>query len=128
MPTQRIILIVEDEAGMRALLEDIPRLQGYQILTATTVPEAEAARQRVSPGGLALVIAKIHLIAAPEARGGCALAQRWRAQQPGPPFLLLSADPSTAELSDIRTGAVRWLAKPFSPGELLDAVRAILRR
>ena len=128
MPTQRTILIVEDEAGRRVLLEDIPRLQRYQVLTATTMLEAEAARQRGSPGGLALLIAKIHLIAAREARGGYALAQRWRAQQLGPPFPLLRGDPSTAELWDIRTEPVRWLAKPFSPGKLLDAVRAVLRR
>jgi DNA-binding response OmpR family regulator len=67
------------------------------------------------------------LTAAPEAREGYALAQRWRAQQPGLPILLLSGDPSTAELADIRAGAVCWLAKPFTAGQLLDALRAILR-
>jgi DNA-binding response OmpR family regulator len=113
---------------MRALLEDILRLQGYGVLTATTVQEAEAARQRFSPGSIALVIANIRLTAVPEAREGYALYQHWRTQHPGLPFLLLSGDPSTADLPDIRAGAVRWLAKPFTPGELLDAVRAILGR
>jgi DNA-binding response OmpR family regulator len=126
MPSHPTILIVEDEAGMRALLEDVLRRQGYQVLTATTVPDAEAARQRLGPGSLDLVIANIRLTAGPEAREGYTLALRWRAWYPGLPFLLISGDPSTADPPAIRTGAVRWLAKPFTPGELLEAVQAAL--
>jgi DNA-binding response OmpR family regulator len=122
------ILIVEDEAGMRALLEDILRLQGYRVLTAATVQEAEAARQRFSPGSIDLIISNIHLTASAQAHAGYALYQRWRAQHPGLPFLLLSGDPATEDLLDIRARAVRWLAKPFTPGELLEAARATLGR
>jgi hypothetical protein len=70
------------------------------------VPEAEAARQRFSPGHIDLVIANIHLTTAPEAREGYALYRRWRARYPGLPFLLFSGDPATADIPDIR-GAVQ---------------------
>jgi DNA-binding response OmpR family regulator len=85
--------MVEDEAGTQALLEDILRRPGYQVLTATTVPEAEAARQRLGPGSLNLVIANIHLTGGPEAREGDPVSQRWRAWHPGLPFALSSGHP-----------------------------------
>ena len=128
MPTNPTILIIENEAGMRALLEDILRLQGYEILTATTVEQAEATRQRLTPGSIGLVIADVHLTTGLETREGYALYQRWRTWDLGLPFLLISGDPSTRDLPDVRAGAVRWLAKPFTPGELLEAVREVLGR
>ena len=70
----RHILIVEDEARIRPLPEDIPRLEGYQVLTAGTVQEA--ARQRLSPGGVDLVISNTQLTPALGACEGYTLAQR----------------------------------------------------
>jgi two-component system OmpR family response regulator len=128
MARQATVLIVEDEADVREFLEDALRLHGYQALPVGTVQEAEAARQRLGPGGLDLVIANINLTPDPAAREGYALAQRWRAQEPTLPVILISGDPSLQALPEIQAGAVRFLAKPLALDALLQAVREALGR
>jgi len=73
MPTPATILIVEDNAGVREALVEIVRPDGYRVLIAATVQEAEEARRQVTPGDIDVVIANIHLTADHEAREGYAL-------------------------------------------------------
>jgi DNA-binding NtrC family response regulator len=128
MPPPATVLIVDDVARLRAVLADLLRLHGYQALPVGTVPEAEAARQRFGPGGIDLLITDIHLTPDPAAREGYALAQRWRAQEPTLPVLLISGDPSLQALPEVQAGAMRFLAKPLDPNALLQAVRQTLGR
>ena len=128
MPPPATVLVVEDDADVRAFLADALRLHGYQALPVGTVPEAEAARQRCGPGGLDLVITNIHLTPDPAAREGYALAQRWRAQEPTLPVLLISGDPSLQALPEVQAGAMRFLAKPLTLAAVLQAVRQALGR
>jgi DNA-binding NtrC family response regulator len=48
MPTQSTVLIVEDEAGMRALLEDIVRLQKRRRLASGSALGASRWSSRTS--------------------------------------------------------------------------------
>jgi DNA-binding NtrC family response regulator len=128
MSPQAIVLIVEDEAGVREFLADALRLQGYQPIPVGTVSEARAARQRFGPGGIDLMIANINLTPDPAARQGYALARRWRAQEPTLPVILISGDPSLEELPEVRDGAMRFLAKPLALDTLLQAVGEALDR
>jgi hypothetical protein len=50
MRTARV-LVVDDLEGMRALLGEVLGFYGYEVLTAASVPEAEAIRQRPGWGG-----------------------------------------------------------------------------
>jgi DNA-binding NtrC family response regulator len=122
------VLIVEDDAGVRQFLEDVLRLQGYQALPVGTVQEAEAARQQVGPGGIAVAIANINLTPDPAAREGYVLAQRWRAQEPTLPVILISGDPSLQALPEIQAGTMRFLAKPQVLDTVLQVVREVLGR
>jgi DNA-binding NtrC family response regulator len=128
MAAQTTVLIIEDDAGVRDFLEDALRLHGYQALPVGSVPDAEAARQRLGPGGIDLVIADIHLTPDPTAREGYALAQRWRAQEPTLPVLLISGDPSLQALPEVQAGTMRFVAKPLALAAVLQAVRAALGR
>jgi two-component system KDP operon response regulator KdpE len=128
MTPQAIVLIVEDEAHVRAFLVDAIRFHGYQALPVGTVQEAEAARQRLGPRGIDLVIANINLTSDMSAREGYALAQRWRAQEPTLPVILISGDPSLQALPEIQTGAMRFLAKPLGLDALFQTVRLALGR
>jgi two-component system, response regulator FlrC len=128
MASQATVLIVEDDAGVRQFLEAVLRLQGYQALAVGTVPEAEAAWQQVGPGGIDVVIANINLTPDPAAREGYGLAQRWRAQEPTLPVILISGDPSLQALPEIRAGAMRFVAKPQVLDAVLQAVREALGR
>jgi DNA-binding NtrC family response regulator len=128
MAPHTVILIVEDEAGVRDFLANALRFHSYQAIAVGTVPEAEATRQRLGPGGIDLVIANINLTPDPAARDGYALAQRWRTQEPTLPVILISGDPSLQALPAIQAGTVRFLAKPLVLGALLQAVREALSR
>jgi DNA-binding NtrC family response regulator len=91
MRTARV-LVVDDLEGMRALLGEVLGLYGYEALTATGVPEAEAIRQRIGWGGLDLVITDLWLTHLPRAREGWELIQRWHAVTPQLPFILMGGD------------------------------------
>jgi two-component system response regulator FlrC len=114
MTPQATVLIVEDDAGMRQFLEDVLRLHGYQVLTATDVPEAEATGQRLGLEHLDLVILDLQV------HEGDTLGQRWGAQAPHLPFILISDDRMSGRLDP---PVVWWLAKPLTPDTLLMAVR-----
>ena len=128
MAPQATVLIVENDAGVRQFLEAVLRLQGYQALPVGTVQEAEAARQQVGPGGIDVVIANINLTPDPAAREGYGLAQRWRAQEPTLPIILISGDSSLQALPEIQAGSMRFVAKPQVLDTVLQAVREVLGR
>jgi DNA-binding NtrC family response regulator len=122
------VLVVEDEMGVREILRETLSLYGYRVITASSVQEAEDTFQSLGVAEIHLVITDINLTPAPNAHEGYALYQRWSALYPGLRFILSSGDPSSQELPDIRSGAVRFLAKPFQIDALVELVREVLGR
>jgi two-component system, cell cycle sensor histidine kinase and response regulator CckA len=122
------VLIVEDEMGVREVLHEALSLYGYLVLTATTVQEAESALQSLDVTETNLVIIDINLTPVHYVQEGYALYQRWSALYPTLRFILISGDPNNQELTDIRSGAVRFVAKPFEINALLEVVREVLGR
>src|SRR5262245_49784081 len=94
-PTQRIILIIDDDEAIRDMLREVLELQSYRTLTATTVQEAEQILQQQNPDTIGLVITDIHLTPHAQAQEGYVLYKRWTARHPTLPFLLISGDPSS---------------------------------
>jgi DNA-binding NtrC family response regulator len=123
---QAAVLIIDDEQPVRETLAEVLSIHGYRVIMASSVEEAEEIKQRVGVEAIQLVISDIHLTPVSQARAGYALAQRWRAMHPALPFILMSGDTTNQDLPDIRTGALRFLLKPFSMEALLDAVREAL--
>jgi DNA-binding NtrC family response regulator len=126
-PARTTILVVDDDDTVRGLLQEALDLYGYTVVVAATSQEAEDIIQRLTPAAIGLIIIDIHLTADPQAREGYRLYQRWTAVHPALPFLIISGDPDSKTLPAIATGAVRFLAKPFSLSELLQAVQALVR-
>jgi CheY-like chemotaxis protein len=124
---QVTILVVDDAEPVRETLVEALSIQGYGVITAASVEEAEAAKQRLGVEAIHLVIADIHLTPGPQTRAGYALAQRWRAQHPELPVILISGDPSNQDLPEIRAGVLRFLLKPFALDVLLATVQEALR-
>jgi DNA-binding NtrC family response regulator len=120
------VLIVEDEAALRELVEATVRAIGYQTIAVATVAEAETVRAQHGLASLALVIADVHLTADRGVREGYALWERWHTAHPRLPFLLLSGDPAATELWGVRTEAVRLLSKPFALDDLQRVVRELV--
>jgi two-component system response regulator FlrC len=128
MATHDTVLILDDEAGVREILYEALSSYGYRVITAATVQEAERALQSLGVPQTNLIITDINLTPAQNAHEGYALYQRWRALYPALRFILISGDPANQGLPDIRSGAVRFLAKPFEIDVLLEVVREVLGR
>lgn len=111
------ILVVDDEAEIKALLVELLESRGYAVITAASAEEAlEAmARRRVD-----LVISDLHLPGASGASLAGDIARRWPALARR--VILLTGDASGLD------GAVPHLSKPFSLDEMLQTVAARLPR
>ena len=127
MPIRPTVLIIEDEAVLRDILDEALHTYGYPAITAATVQEAEEIRQRLAPEAIGLVLADINLSHTAQGQEGYELFQRWTEAQPALPFVLMSGAARNLALPVARTSTVRFLAKPFDLDELLAVVHALLR-
>jgi CheY-like chemotaxis protein len=127
-PPLASILLVEDEAGIRALVEKTLTRAGYEVLSA---PGADAAfalcEQREGP--VDLLITDIMMPGA----GGGEVAQRLGASHPDLRVLFISGHHDDALLAQQEAvgrapGTSLLLGKPFSLGELLRSVEMLLGR
>ena len=125
---QATVLVIDDEELVRETLVEVLSFLGYRVITAASVGEAEEAKQRLGVEGIQLVITDIHLTPGGHVRAGYALAQRWSAQHPRLPFILMSGDPSSQDLPEVRDGSLRFLLKPFQMATFLEVVREALGR
>jgi len=116
------ILVVEDEAGIRALVRKILRRQGYEVLEASNGDEALIVC-REHPGTLDLLITDVMM---PQ-MGGRELVDRMREQSHGMKVLYVSGytDDSSIYSGNFPPGTA-FLQKPFTLGSLLDKVKEVL--
>ena len=105
----QLILIVDDEAGVRELLGDALRIAGFETATAPDGMSALTAIRNKKPD---LLIIDINM----PLMDGFELVERLRATGDNTPALMLSAR------------ADDYVTKPFGLEELLLRVKAILRR
>lgn len=122
------VLVVDDDEEVRNLIEDALQMHAYEVVATATEQEAEEVRRRRSTADIGLVICDINLTVNSQAQEGYALYQRWTTAEASLPFLLISGDPQAISLPAIRTGAVRFLPKPFSINDLITAVQALMRQ
>jgi two-component system alkaline phosphatase synthesis response regulator PhoP len=124
--TKGTIMIVEDDKTVSSLVTQVLKAEGFAVLVAETAFRARGLIER-SAAGLTLVILDRRL---PDA-DGVEICQEIR-QRPGlsgVPILFLTAKSTTADkVVGLKMGADDYLAKPFSPEELIARVEALLRR
>jgi two-component system response regulator AdeR len=115
------ILIVEDEREIADLLVAYVERAGLQVLRATSVAEAIMIHSQSGPD---LVLLDIGL---PGGDGLDVLAAiRRRADTPV--IMLTAMDDDVSKLSSFRIGADDYVVKPFNPAEVVERIRAVLRR
>ena len=120
--TAGTILVVEDEADVRALLVRALTQAGHRVYSASTANEALEVAARIG-ATLDLLVTDVVM----PGDSGAVLARRLRQEWPSMPVLLISghlADP--LDLADL-PGA-RFLPKPFGLNDLLTAVAELLAR
>jgi len=112
------VLVVDDEAGVRAFIADALRSAGYRVTEASHAGEALQSLQHHQP---ALLVTDFSM----PGMTGLELAERARAELDGLKVLIVSgyADTEALEASPARATLLR---KPFDERALLAAVRAVL--
>jgi DNA-binding NtrC family response regulator len=122
----KLVLLIDDDAGIRYVLQEVLRHHGYQAETAATAEEAEKIKQRLGAEAIGVVIVDVHLTANPQFYEGYILYEAWIDLHPTLPFLLISGIANSQSLPAIRAGTVLFLAKPFTMEALLDCVQHLL--
>jgi two-component system phosphate regulon response regulator PhoB len=122
-PAQRI-LVVDDEPDITGLVAYHLAKAGYRVTTAATGAEALKSARQERPD---LVVLDLML---PGVSGYDVLAELRRRQDTGAVgVILLTARKDEADrVKGLTLGADDYLAKPFSPQELVLRVGAVLRR
>jgi len=118
------ILVVEDDADIRYLLEHLLRKEGHAVDAA---PDGTAGLERIRAGRPDLVVLDLML----PGFSGFEVMRRVRADTslPQPRFLLLTAKKDEVDrVLGFELGADDYVTKPFSTRELTLRVQAILRR
>ncbi len=118
------VLLLEDEASLRAVIRDVLETAGYSVLDAGR-PETALSTAEAHDGPIHLMLTDIIM---PQMNGR-EVAQRIRAKRPRVSVLYMSG--YTQEIIDHRgilEPGVDFIAKPFEANALLRRVREILDR
>jgi len=114
------ILVIDDEAQMRKLLEITLQSNGYEVTLANTSREGQVAAVNHTPD---LIILDLGL---PDESGHITLKKlrEWCLK----PIIILSVQSNEQHIvSALDNGANDYLVKPFRTGELLARIRSALR-
>jgi two-component system phosphate regulon response regulator OmpR len=116
------ILVVDDDARLRALLSRYLGENGFRVTTADGAAEARSTMRFVAPD---LVVLDVMM----PGESGLTLAEELRRGANDVPILMLTARGAPEDrIAGFEAGADDYLPKPFEPLELVLRIRAMLRR
>ncbi|HET7176499.1 MAG TPA: response regulator [Gammaproteobacteria bacterium] len=115
------ILVVDDDAEIRALLSEYLTREGYKV---TTVPDGRAMDEALEDQRFDLVVLDLML----PGEDGISLCRRLRAKSILPVIMLTARGEEADRITGLETGADDYLPKPFNPRELLVRIQSVLRR
>jgi len=119
--TKPHILLVEDARDIREPLARYLREHGYR---ATTAPDSAAARKVLKGAAIDLLVLDIMM----PGEDGLSLCRSIRETSQIPVILLTARGEEVDRIIGLEMGADDYIAKPFSPRELIARVTAVLRR
>ncbi|MFO1060918.1 MAG: response regulator [Dongiaceae bacterium] len=121
MGDQAHIVVVDDEAGLRAMLEEFLTGRGFAV---TTAADGTALRAAMRGGPVDLVLLDINM----PGEDGLSLA-RYLRQETRTAFIMLTAVGDVVDrIVGLELGADDYVTKPFDLRELLARIRSVLRR
>ncbi len=117
----RHILVVDDDARLRRLLQRYLTEYGYHVTTAAEASEAKAALKNFA---FDLMVLDVMM----PGQDGISLVTELRAATDLPVLLLTALGETEDRVNGLSAGADDYLVKPFDPRELLLRIGTILRR
>ena len=115
------ILVVDDDAEIRKLLGEYLQRNGFRVSLATDGREMRRLLEGSTPD---VVVLDLML----PGDSGLALCRDLRAASSLPVIMLTARAEEVDRIVGLEMGADDYLAKPFSPRELLARIKSILRR
>ena len=115
------ILVADDEASIRRILETRLKMQGYEVVTAEDGEEAVDVYNKANPD---LVILDVMM----PKMDGYGVTREIRRTSDVPIIILTALGDVSERITGLELGADDYVIKPFSPKELEARVKAVLRR
>lgn len=116
------ILIVDDDARLRRLLERFLTEQGYRVRTVEDTAQMDRLLDREL---YSLIVLDLML----PGEDGLKACERLRERGNTTPIIMLTAKgDETSRIQGLELGADDYLPKPFNPRELVARIKAVLRR
>lgn len=120
MDTPRILL-VDDEPELRRMLRRYLQAEGFEVAEAADGPAALTRFRDLSPDLIMLDVAMPGM-------DGFAVLQEIRRSSDTPVIMLTARTEEIDRVLGLTIGADDYVAKPFSPRELVARIKAVLRR
>lgn len=115
------ILLADDEASIRRILETRLKMAGYEVYTAEDGEAAVAAFNKYDPDLIVLDVMMPKM-------DGYGVTREIRRTSDVPIIILTALGDVSERITGLELGADDYVIKPFSPKELEARVKAILRR
>jgi PAS domain S-box-containing protein len=116
-----VVMVVDDEADIRAVMSEVLELQGYTVLVACDAPQALRLLKDTRPD---MLVTDVGL---PNGMNGRQLADHVRVQWPQLPVLMVTGYAESTVMKNEKLPAqMEILTKPFAMNALVDKVGCML--
>ncbi|MDD2422250.1 MAG: response regulator transcription factor [Heliobacteriaceae bacterium] len=117
----KIILIADDNEGILDILQTYVKKEGYLPLTATDGVETLEKFRKYQP---VLILLDVMM----PKKDGFQVCQEIRRESNVPVIMVTAKGEDADRIMGLDIGADDYIVKPFSPGEVMARIRAVLRR
>jgi len=117
----KTILVVDDTASVRSLLQDYLTQQGFRVVTAANGQDAIYEARHSNPDAILLDIMMPRM-------DGFEFLRQYRKEKQTPVIVITAKEEETDAVLGLELGADDYVIKPFRMRELTSRVRAVLRR
>jgi two-component system, OmpR family, response regulator len=121
MAAQDHVLIVDDDAETRSLLQTYLQKQGYRV---TSAADGRGLRKALETARPDLIVLDLML----PGEDGLELCRDLRTRSNLPVIMLTARGEETDRIVGLEMGADDYIAKPANPRELLARIKSVLRR
>ncbi|MBI3242946.1 MAG: response regulator transcription factor [Chloroflexi bacterium] len=117
----KTILVVDDKANVRQLLDEYLTGQGFRVVTATNGREALYTARHETPDAILLDIMMPEM-------DGYEFLKQYRREQSVPVIVITAREEESDAVLGLELGADDYVIKPFRMRELVARIQAVLRR